>query len=632
VSTPVQRCRPGATRWARQSGILLGFAGCFSAVIAATLVVGLEDSGNQIWMANGVLLAYLLLAPRWRWLHYLGVGFIAELAGGVLVHPARWRFYVVMAGLNVLEPWVGALLIRRKSTLLPRFTDTRFLSRFLGFGVLTGPVLVGSIFAGTYSLWLGASPWRAFLNWVTTDSLGTAISAPAFVAVLQSRWKVTIGWKTHWFCPLILVATTFGAFAQTRLPALFLLYPVVAMILFRFGLGWAALASLLVAAVGDWYTAQGIGPFAHQQSFTSFGPMWLLQLYIASGLFMIFAASSVMENLRTVERKLQRMVALHTLVTDNSRDAILLVDSSGQPLFASPALEKLTGWCPEEVSNRGFVDMIHPRDLARVRKVILDLRPDADSAIVEHRLRRKDGTYVWVEGSVRRVVDPACRSSSKMLAILRDVSERKAAEEELHHAYHTLETLAATDPLTRLANRRRLDQCLSSEWRRAMRSRHPLSILLLDVDLFKSYNDTYGHLCGDGCLQTIAKLTLRAVARSGDLVARFGGEEFAVVLPNTPNAGAVEVASRIRTLIAGQQIAHAASPLGHLTLSAGCATVVPTMGQDPAMLIQQADEALYKAKRNGRDQVWNANVPEPENMALSHDDAKSEMAAKKELP
>jgi diguanylate cyclase (GGDEF)-like protein/PAS domain S-box-containing protein len=618
VSTPVQeRARPCVAYGARASSFLCSLASCFCIVLTATLFVGLEDSGGEIWMSNGVVLGYLLVAPRWRWLAYLAAGFAAELAGGVLVHPERWRFYLLMAALNVLEPWIGAFLIRRKSTQLPHFTDRRFLARFFGYGALAGPLTAGAIFAAAYRLWLGASPWRPLLTWVTTDSLGIAIATPALVAVLRVRFQLmAVAWKTHWFCPIVLAAATFAAFTQTKIPVLFLLYPLVAMILFRFGLGWAAMATLLIAAVGDGYTVRGLGPFAQQRSFTGLGAMWLLQLYIGSGLFMVFAASSVMENLKTVERKLQRILALHTLVTDNSRDAILLVDSYGLPLFASPALEKLTGWNPRGVERRGFIEMIHPDDLHKVRKVFGELRPDADSAVVEHRILRKDGTYVWVEGSVRRVVDPAHAGSSKLLAILRDVSERKAAEEELHQAYHALETLAATDPLTHLANRRRLDQCLSSEWRRGMRSRQPLSMLLLDVDLFKSYNDTYGHLCGDGCLQTIAKITMRAVARPGDLVARFGGEEFAVVLPNTPNAGAVEVASRICAMIAKQQIVHSGSPLRRLTLSIGCATIVPTNGQDPAMLMQQADEALYRAKQNGRNQVWNANAPGMESTAL----------------
>lgn len=616
MSTSVQEaCRPGEPRGVCRKRPLSGLAGCFFIVLATTLFIGLDDTGSEIWMANGALLAYLLLAPRWRWFPYIGVGFAAELAGGVLVHPARWRFYLAMAALNVLEPWLGAFLMRRKSTELPQFTQTRFLFRFLGYGVLTGPLVIGAVFAATYRLWLNASPWQPLLTWVTTDSLGIAIATPALITVLHPNLQVQINWKTHWFCPLILIVVTVAAFAQTSLPVLFLLYPLVALMLFRFGIGWAVMSSLWIAAVGDWYTARGLGPFARQESFTGCGPMWLLQLYLASGLFMIFAASSVMENLRAVEGKLQRVAALHRLVIDNSRDAILLVDSSGLPLFASPALEKLTGFRPGDVPLHGFAEMVHPKDLAKVGRVLQGLRPSADSAVVEHRVRRKDGTYVWVEGSLRRVIDPMCSKSAKLLVMLRDVSERKAEEEELHHAYHALETLAATDPLTRLANRRRLDQCLSSEWRRAIRSRQPLSILLLDVDLFKSYNDTYGHLCGDGCLQTIARITMRAVARSGDLVARYGGEEFAVVLPNTPNAGAVEVASRICAMIANQQIAHSGSPLGRLTLSVGCATVIPTIDQNPAMLMQQADEALYKAKRNGRNQVGNANAPETEDAA-----------------
>ena len=139
---------------------------------------------------------------------------------------------------------------------------------------------------------------------------------------------------------------------------------------------------------------------------------------------------------------------------------------------------------------------------------------------------------------LRLVRDPETGAPSGILNVVRDVSERKQAEQKLQEAYNAVEALAITDALTGLANRRRFDQYLTSEWRRSMRNHQPLSLLMLDVDQFKSFNDTYGHQRGDNCLKQIAEACMDVVARPGDLVARFGGEEFVVVLPNTQNEGA----------------------------------------------------------------------------------------------
>jgi diguanylate cyclase (GGDEF)-like protein len=188
---------------------------------------------------------------------------------------------------------------------------------------------------------------------------------------------------------------------------------------------------------------------------------------------------------------------------------------------------------------------------------------------------------------------------------VREITQRKLAEQQLKEAYHAVEALAGTDALTGLANRRRFDQTLLTEWRRALRDRRSLSLVLIDADYFKSYNDTYGHLRGDSCLKQIASTTQELLLRPADLAARFGGEEFAVILPDTPNKSALAIAQEICSGISGRKLPHGANPLGVLTVSVGCATLVPQLGQFAASLIECADEALYKAKRSGRNRVCN---------------------------
>jgi diguanylate cyclase (GGDEF)-like protein/PAS domain S-box-containing protein len=331
-----------------------------------------------------------------------------------------------------------------------------------------------------------------------------------------------------------------------------------------------------------------------------------VQLLIASALFVLYSVSLMLESRNVAERRLREIANLHHLVTEHSRDAIIIADFDGNRSYVSASAGEWGGWEREELLSVKTFDLVHPDDLPRVAKTVRKLRSGDDGALVEYRLKGKSGQYVWVEGSLRTIRDPGTRLPTGFLNSLRDISERKQAEQKLKDAYHAVETLAITDGLTALANRRRFDQCLAQEWRRCMRDHLPLSLLLIDVDLFKVYNDTYGHLRGDSCLKQIAEAAQDVVARPGDLVARFGGEEFAVLLPSTANGGALHIAEEICTAMRMRQLTHAGSPFGIVTISVGCATLVPGLGQGSADLIELADGALYQAKKTGRNRVSNS--------------------------
>ena len=182
--------------------------------------------------------------------------------------------------------------------------------------------------------------------------------------------------------------------------------------------------------------------------------------------------------------------------------------------------------------------------------------------------------------------------------------EKELLYQQLQQANLELQSLAELDGLTQIANRRRLDGYLNQEWRRMMREKTPLSLIMCDIDFFKKYNDTYGHLAGDFCLQQVAKAINSAVKRPGDLAARYGGEEFAAILPNTDANGAMHVAEEIRLKVRDLQIVHAKSSISqHVTLSLGVATTVPCPDSSPVMLIAAADKALYQAKEAGRNRL-----------------------------
>ena len=167
-----------------------------------------------------------------------------------------------------------------------------------------------------------------------------------------------------------------------------------------------------------------------------------------------------------------------------------------------------------------------------------------------------------------------------------------------------LSALALTDPLTGLANRRRFDQTLASEWERATRGRHPLAVVMLDIDHFKKFNDSRGHAAGDECLKAVARALRERCARPGDLVCRWGGEEFAVILPGTGLAGAGHVARGLVDTVRSLAIEHGSpGALPHVTISAGAASGSASDDDTADRVVERADAALYAAKRAGRDRA-----------------------------
>jgi diguanylate cyclase (GGDEF)-like protein len=184
------------------------------------------------------------------------------------------------------------------------------------------------------------------------------------------------------------------------------------------------------------------------------------------------------------------------------------------------------------------------------------------------------------------------------------LAEREQLRADLEHTNRVLQSLAMTDGLTGLANRRHFDDVLDREWRRAIRESRTLSLLLLDIDHFKSYNDYYGHTAGDECLKGVAQALMKAAHRPGDSCARYGGEEFAVILPDTDAVGATAIAEAIRESIEVLAIEHVRTALGHVTLSIGLVSVEPdSAGMSAVSLIQRADRALYGAKAAGRNRI-----------------------------
>lgn len=171
-----------------------------------------------------------------------------------------------------------------------------------------------------------------------------------------------------------------------------------------------------------------------------------------------------------------------------------------------------------------------------------------------------------------------------------------------------LQRLAALDDMTQIANRRRFENRLSQEWSRNQREKSNLAVIICDIDFFKAYNDTYGHIKGDEALYAVAQAISETLKRPTDLVARFGGEEFAIILPNTDISGARQVAEEVKKAIADLRIEHKASMIHpYITVSFGGAALIPSADQSAKTLIEKADRALYRAKSNGRNRIFCAS-------------------------
>lgn len=256
----------------------------------------------------------------------------------------------------------------------------------------------------------------------------------------------------------------------------------------------------------------------------------------------------------------------------------------------------------------GFVSPEHLPNIAAATASMLAGADEAEPVTIE--VRRKDGSTVWVESKARIVRDPVTRAPIDFVSIIRDITERKRLEAQLL-------SLAMTDGLTGLGNRRAFDATLDKEWRRTVRLGGQMSLLLLDIDRFKGFNDQYGHQVGDDCLRAVAAVVKDALHRSGDVATRYGGEEIAVILPETDSDRALEIAERLRAAIQKLALPHVKNQEGggHVTVSIGSATALSRSGGTinmPEGLLIAADTALYKAKQNGRNRVEVALLLVPE--------------------
>ncbi|MBE9202599.1 PAS domain S-box protein [Synechocystis salina LEGE 06099] len=307
--------------------------------------------------------------------------------------------------------------------------------------------------------------------------------------------------------------------------------------------------------------------------------------------------------------------------------------------YASEGIRDIYGVTPEEVreNSDAILAVLHPDELDGLFQSIYTSAANLTPWYYEYRVCFPEGRFIWVLG----YATPQRESDGGTIwhGYIKDITEQKAkeyllimekeraedAEKILQKAQSRLERfnkklsyLVDIDGLTKIPNRRCFNVRIKQEWRRLSRSQQPLSLILFDIDYFKNYNDCYGHPEGDNCLIKVARGVKGAVSRPADLLARFGGEEFAIILPETTEEGSLLVVKKVIHAIDQLAIAHEASPIGgQITISLGISTQFPSKENSPRTLIEQADRALYKAKRRGRNQyvVWTEELEEESSLS-----------------
>ncbi|MHB1216434.1 MAG: sensor domain-containing diguanylate cyclase [Thiobacillus sp.] len=272
--------------------------------------------------------------------------------------------------------------------------------------------------------------------------------------------------------------------------------------------------------------------------------------------------------------------------------------------YIGPQIESLLGWSPSSwVSAQDWAERMHPEDRAWVVDFCVAQSRDGCDHEADYRALTKDGDYVWIRDVVHVVRNDDGEVDS-LVGFMFDITERKETEQKLMALQKELEEFSFRDGLTGIANRRMFDSIMEVEWTNARRNNQPLSLIMIDIDYFKPYNDHYGHIQGDDCLKHVGQILSSAATRPRDLFARFGGEEFVLVLPETDAASAKKVADRCRNLLFKEQIPHEKSPVSPiLTVSLGVDTILPTHKDQPLGFIKAVDTLLYQAKQNGRNCV-----------------------------
>ncbi|MFH1034901.1 MAG: diguanylate cyclase [Pseudomonadota bacterium] len=340
---------------------------------------------------------------------------------------------------------------------------------------------------------------------------------------------------------------------------------------------------------------------------------------------------------KELEEELRQSQTRYLAILEDQTELICRSGPDGALTFVNEAYCRYFGKSRQELLGHAFLPTFPGDDGLALARHLSSLSREQPLGILEHRVV-VDGQVRWLKWTTRAIHDRQ-GEFAEFQSVGRDITERRQAEDQLREARDHLEQrvaertaalqetnkrlalvvgqlqnaqdelqrLSFVDGLTGVANRRFFDQQMAQEWRRAVREQSSLALIMVDIDQFKLFNDTYGHLAGDDCLRRVAQALAQGLRRPGDFLARYGGEEFVAVLPGTGQEGAWALAELMRRQVEELAIAHASSTVAPwVTVSLGVATRLPVNHDDPQEVLASADAALYQAKQAGRNRVAGA--------------------------
>ncbi len=557
---------------------------------------------SVIWLSNGLLIGVLLCAPRKEWPVWFGIGALVDFSVNLwLQTPLTYSAYLTFC--NMTEVLVASALMYPAIAKDPDLTQPRQLKSFLLAGVLLGPFAASFLAVFGLQKWLGTTFLHGLQFWFAADMLGIATITPLYLSYHHRRQFSPRSKIETAMLIVLLGAVSLIVFAFLSIPMLWLVLLFLILLGARVGFTGSALGLLIVTFIGGYFTVLGRGPIAAVISSSMSARIFLFQIFILTAMLALYLTEVSMAASTRMRLGLQASETRFRLLAEASRDIIVLAGLDGERKYISPAATELLGWTQEDLLGSNYVQITHPDDIPEFTEMLHRCREGRETGSLSYRCLKKDGGCLWMESNIRLYRDSETGEPAGFVYILRDISERKNAETKLQEAFHSVEQLAMVDGLTGVANRRLLDDTLNREWMRAIRDGTFISLLLIDVDHFKMYNDIYGHVAGDLCLQTVANAIQNVLRRPPDLLARFGGEEFVVVLPNTPDQGAEVISSNVLAAVERCAIPHSGSPHGIVTVSIGCAVASATLDTNPTDLLKSADAAMYSAKAKGRNRI-----------------------------